>query len=141
VDRALADESERALRERRAIVAKLAPGEWSEGTDRVVLRAVALPIARDDLLAPALIARLANRLEQAVDRVCEDVAVLPRHGLSKGWVRGDLAQARRLVVGAESVETGDGKAGAANCEVASQSPIPAERHQVVIHGAGLGQPR
>jgi hypothetical protein len=41
----------------------------------------------------------------------------------------------RDVARVEGVKTGDGKTGAANCEVAAQSPIPAKRDQVVVHSA------
>jgi hypothetical protein len=48
-------------------------------------------------------------------------------------VSGDVAKTGPFVAG-EDVKTSDGKAGAANCEVAAQGPIRAKRDQVVVHG-------
>jgi hypothetical protein len=135
VDRPLADQGARALRECRAVVPNLAPCKRPEEPDCVVLRAVTLPVASNDLLAPPLFAWRATRREQAIYRAREDITVLPRHGLAKRRVSGDVAQTRRLVVGTEGVKTADRKAGAANREVTAQSPISAKRDQVLVHRA------
>jgi hypothetical protein len=84
---------------------------------------------------PPLLAWRATRREQAIHRTREDITVLPRHGLAKRRVSGDVAQTSLLVVGTEGVKTGDRKAGAANREVAAQSPISAKRDQVAVHRA------
>lgn len=131
---ALADKRARALGERRAGIANLAPGERPEEPNRVVLRAVALPVAGYDLLALAPFARLDPLFEQAVGGGRERAAVLPSQRLAKGRIGGDLTQPARLVLRPEGVKTGDGKAGAADCEVATQSPIPGKRDQVLVHG-------
>ena len=90
MNRTLTDQAARVLRERRAIVANLAPREWPEESDRVVLRAVTLPVASNDLLAPPLLAWRATRLEQTVHRAREDITVLPRHGLAKDRIDRDV---------------------------------------------------
>jgi hypothetical protein len=127
--------SRTSARERRAGIANLAPGERPEEPNRVVLRAVALPVTRYDLLALAPFARLDRVFEQPVGGGRERAAVLPRQRLAKGRVGGDLTQPARLVLRPEGVKTVDGKAGAADREVAAQSPIPGKRDQVVVHGA------
>jgi hypothetical protein len=133
VDRVLADKRPRALGERGAFLANLTPGEWAEEADRVVLGAVALPIASDDFLALAPFARLAAFFEEAVDHR-ERPAVLPSQRFAKGQVGGNLAQVGRFAVRAEGVESGDREAGAADREVAAKCPIPGERNEVVLHG-------
>ena len=132
---ALADQRARALGQRRAGSTNLAPRERPEEPNRVVLRAVALPVAGDDLLALAPSARLDPVLQQAVGSGRERATVLPGQRLAKGRIAGDLTQPFRLVLRPEGVKTGDGKAGAADCEVAAQSPISGKRDQVVVHGA------
>jgi hypothetical protein len=135
VDRSLADQGARALCERRALIANLAPRKRPEESDRVVLRAVTLPVASNDLLAPPLLAWRSTCREQTIHRARENITVLPRHGLAKRRVSGDVAQMSLFVVGAEGSKTGDRKAGAANRKVTAQSPIPAKRDQAVVHGA------
>ena len=131
----LADECTGALGERRAGIANLAPSERAEEPDRVVLRAVALPVAGYDLLALAPLTRLDPGFEQAVGGGGERAAVLPGQRLAKGWVGGDLTQPARLVLRPEDLETGYGKAGAADREVTAKGPIPGKRDQVVVHDA------
>jgi len=112
MDRTLADQRAGALRERRALVAKLAPRKRAEEPDRVVLRAVALPVASNDLLAPPRLARLTTLFAQAVHCGRENAAVLPRHGLAKGRIGRDLAQTvedaqRRVAVQVKLPSGGD----------------------------------
>ena len=135
MDRPLTDEAARALVERRAIVANLTPRERPEEPDRVVLRAVALPVASNDLLAPPLPARRATLLEQAVHRGREDVAALPGHRLTKGRVGGDLAQAGRSSSAPKTSRPETGNPALRTAKSRRRRPIPAKRHQVVIHGA------
>jgi hypothetical protein len=63
MNRALTDQRAGPLGERRAGIANLAPSERAEEPDRVVLRAIALPIAGYDLLALASSARIDPVLE------------------------------------------------------------------------------
>jgi len=60
--------------------------------------------------------------EQAVQCARENIPVLPRHGLAKGRIGRYIAEARQLGVGAEGIESGDRKPGAANGEVTRRKP-------------------
>ena len=70
-----------------AVVGDPAPRERAEEADRVVLGAVALPVAGDDLLALARAAGLRRRSGgDLVDRVGQRRRVLPRHRLAEARV-------------------------------------------------------
>jgi hypothetical protein len=134
VDRALADERAGANGCGGTVLVEASPGERAEEADRVVLRAVALPVAPDDLLPtePPGPARPLVRGE-LVDSRREGVPALPADGLAKRRITCDLPESPRLVVGAEDVQPRDGKARTPHGEVPPDGPVTGQTDQVVIH--------
>src|SRR5919204_4045774 len=132
VNRALALERARANLEPRPAVCDLPPGERAEEADRVVLGAVALPVAGDDLVPLARLARLHRAPDGDLgDSVLEGGRVLPRHRLPKERILGDSAQAGVLVPRTERLETRHGEPRAANGEVAPERPVSGQGHEAV----------
>ena len=103
VDVAAAHESARAGGKRRRIVLDSTPGERAEEADRVVLAAIALPVAGDDLLAPARPARLGRRPLGHLGTAFASAAGFCQ--VTASWKRGsrrDPAQPLRLVARART---------------------------------------
>ena len=123
--------------QRRPLVLDPAPGEGAEEPDRVVLAAVALPVARDDLLALARPAGLGRRsrgdLSRRRSRAPPGSATSPPPGTAD---RPRLPQPAGLVARPEHVEARDRETGATDSEVAPQSPV-ARKPRVPAHQATL----
>ena len=142
VDGALARQRTRAHRDRRSVISKPPPGERPEETDRVVLGAIALPVAGNDLLAPASPAELdRGAVGHLRDGVDHRRGVLPRDGFPEERVAGDAAEASRLVAAAKRLKPGDRKAGTAQGNVAPQRPAVTERDVVLGNRVGLSGAR
>ncbi len=129
-----------AHRQRRPVVGDLTPRERPEEADRVVLRAVALPVAGDEFLAltrPTGLRRSARG--DLVDGVGQRRGVLPRDGFPEQRAARHLGQPAALVARPECVEAFDREAGAADREQPPQRPVLGER-RMTIHGRTLAWP-
>jgi hypothetical protein len=134
VDDPFADEIPRPDGRGRATLVEAAPGKRSEEPDRVVLRAVALPVACDDLLLAEPPGRALTLVAgELVDGRGKGFAALPGDGLAEGRVAGNLPEPHRLVRRSEDLESGDRKARAAHCEVPPNGPVIPQGNEVILH--------
>lgn len=112
----------------------MAPAHRAEEADRLVFRAVPLPVACDDLestTAGGVIAVVVHG--SPVDRVAERGAVLPGNGLSKAWIASNLAEPLGPVAGPEHLQAAHGEAARAHPHVAPECP-PARLDETEVVG-------
>ena len=132
--RTLTDQRSRARAKRRPVIGDAPPRQRTEEPDRVVLGAVTLPVAGDDLLAASGSARLGRRVLCDVDHsIDQRRRVLPRHRLAKPGLPRDRAQPLGLIPKPEHLQARDRETSAAHSEVALECPTTHQRRVVVAH--------
>src|SRR5690349_11472977 len=134
---ALADQLAAARLDGRAVVSGTSPGQWPEEADRVVLGAIPLPVAGDDLFPlPLTAAGSGGSGGDLGDRVAHRGPVLPGDRGAEQRVAGHRAQVGLLVRRAEDAEPGYRESGGPDRDVAPQGPFAGQRHQMRLGERG-----